>query len=278
MSSTATPLPHDFNTADLIKQIPSVRIVSVAPKRMRTRMAVTRGYKEYVCEAATRGSYTFCDVGPEMIRMNAYNDLEPAGQRVEYESPVVRAAHLASRWSAPGFVPGLVTEGSWGVGVLSPGVLEPTTEFVAALVARTERLASDYVTHAGDLDRAGKANQIGDNHRCLASWLHGEAANKFTWFGRQSIVLTKDCPACATKINSRARRCAVCSTDLPQYYMDRPYLNVATEDPFIAEEIGKMKAATAKPQPAAEAADVKPPEPVRPIIRPPQNAPQQNRA
>lgn len=278
MATAAYTLPADFNTADLIARIPPVRIVSVAPKRLRMRLQATRGYKEYSCDPAPRGGYTFCDIEPVTLRMNAYNDQEPAGQRVEYESPVVRAAHIASRWSAVGYTPGLVTEGSWGVAALAAGVLEPASELLASLVARTERLANDYITHANDLKQAGKANQIGDNHRCLAAWLLGDAASKLDWFGRQPIVLTIPCPKCSSNINSNARGCPVCHVDLPEFYLSRPYLDVAAENPFIAKEIEKIKAMQAKPapapeptpQPAAQAAPIKPP--LSTGIPPPQKA------
>lgn len=271
MATAVNPLPTSFTTEDIIKRIPSVRIVSVAPRAFKKRLQVTRGYKDFKCDAAPRGGYTFCDVEPAMLRMNDFSGDGPNGQRAEYEDPAVRATHIANSWNQPGYVPGLVTEGSWGVAVLPAGETVPSPELLARLNAQLERLCNDRVVHANDLEKAGKGSQIDDNHRACAVWLYGDEASKLSWFGRQKVVLTKACPKCSTQINKMARGCPTCHVDLPEYYMSRPYIDVATEDPFIAEEIKKIQAMSAKPAPAPEPApEPKPPAAVRPnVIMPP---------
>lgn len=269
MATAATPFPTSFTTEDIIGRIPSVRIISVAPRAFKMRLPVTRGYKDFKCAAAPRGGYTFCDVEPAMIKMNDFTGDRPSGLRAEYEDPAVRATHIANRWNLPGS--DTATEGSWGVATLPPGETIPPQDLLDRLNAQLERLCNDKVTQANDLDKAGKSRQIDDNHRACAVWLYGDEASKLPWFGRQKVVLTKACPKCSTQINKMARGCPTCHVDLPEYYMSRPYINVATEDPFIAEEIKKIQAMSAKPAPAPEPTpEPKPAAAVRPnVIMPP---------
>lgn len=263
----------------IIRQMPKVRIFNTSPiaftsGRMQASDAETGKscFKTYNLPAAERSKWTFVEIEPEMIRLQAFDDDAPAGHRDEYQDPMVVARRLSAMWGYPGVVSGGNLAGRYGVFHGEPGQLEPTAEQLARAERDNEMLANSFVAHATDLSERGSSHLISNCHRLMAKWMFGEKAENLPWYGQRTFGKLKRCIACNGQMDELATKCPSCHEDLIERYLRNG--DEGGNDPVVrkrAEAILKHRAAMANPAPAPEPApEPKPAATVRPnVILPP---------
>ncbi len=265
--------------SSLLRQMPSVRIVSIAPVEFTARVegmvktphGEKSGMRDYVLAAAARGAWTYVEIDPDLIKLPQFDDESQTGSRHEYEDPTARAQKLASYWRYAGAVAGGRLTGTYGIMALEPGQLEPTAEQLAQMTREQERLANSMVSHANGLDERGENGLISDIHRRMAKWLLGNNAEALPWYGRKDFGMQKTCVACAAQIPESATKCKTCGEDLVERYIRNG--PEGTDDPIVTARAKSVmehraKAAAPKVEPVAEPVAVAAPPTPRPVVPP----------
>lgn len=250
----------------IIRQMPSVRIFNTSPIVFTSgRMAATDAktgkscFKTYNLPAAKRGSWTFVEIEPELVRLPAYDDDAPSGFKDEYQDPSIVAQRLASIWGYPGVVHGGNLSGRFGVFAGAPGQTEPTQQQLDQANKENEQLANAFVAHGTDLSERGNNHLISNIHRLMAKWLFGDKAENLPWYGQRTFSNLKYCIACRAQMDELSTKCPMCHEDLVERYIRNG--DEGVDDPVVrkrAEAVMKHRAAASKP---VDVAEIVPPAP-----------------
>ena len=233
MSATAT-MPSNFPTM-MPTMVHKVRLLSICPLPRTKHLPIGGFIFPFHIPAQARNQYHIMEVADtfQLIPTGFKEDTD-ADIRMD-RAPIparVLADSLVNEWNKS-----LSPVGNLGLAIIPSHVEEGTPEFqelLRTLTAQVRECAEWAMREAYDLFGKNKSQNISNGfHRALARWLMGEdGARSIPWYNSQAINELKACIACGDSINSTAKVCKSCGTDLVDYFIK--YKIDPSQDPIVA--------------------------------------------
>ncbi len=218
-------------------------IISLYPAALHRRIRHGR-MTDYFMAAAPRGSYAKLVVYDTQEWMNRVSESTGKPDWIPAPIPAIEVARsLVQAWARntlgnkSGFAPGVcIIEGE-----------VPTDKELAELRSSQTNLFQWYILDGSAKHQRGEHTEITDVHRLAARELLDKGAERLPWFPRIVFAEVKDCLACGKQIESRAKVCPDCSTNLVDWYvkynLDATTYPLPNGDPVIAAFINMISTA-----------------------------------
>lgn len=220
-----------------------VSIVSIYPAALHRRIR-HNGLTDYHILAAPRGSYSKLVVYDTQEWMNRVSESTGKPEWLPAPIPALLVAQsLVQAWARntlgnkSGFAP--------GVGIIAGDI--PTQEELSSLREGQTNLFQWYILDGSAKHHRGEHTEITDIHRLAAREMLDKGAERLPWFPKIDFAEVKDCLACGKQIETRAKVCPDCSTNLVDWYLkyslDPSTYPLPNGDPIIAAFIRQISPA-----------------------------------
>lgn len=214
-----------------------VCLVSIWPARLGPTMRKHNGLTHYVMEAAPRGSYSKLVVyDTQQAIVVPLGADEKGNEIIGRDIPArVVADDLVAHWG--GDMLGAKQGHRAGIGIIAGD--EPTPVELKALRDTQNALFNYLITDAMGKHISGEGVNISDTHRLAAKEMLDKGANRLPWFPTTDFAEVKDCIACGTQIEAKAKICPNCRENIVDWYTR--YDLDSSGDPVVHSFIQMLK-------------------------------------